>query len=237
MAAFGCATNQFSSAGDPLRATPAGGPMIPSASSTPGSSGPAIPVTMISSAVDRSVDAIAVLEGNRGFEGRVLGPAAPAEQTTVTRQVTGQFIPPSAYGNRQMTINSSIGSPSSVAAIVSGAAGDSGVGAAPGVFFGNAAVLPQAGNVATSTGLNTSVGVTGLSNTTATGVAGGTSLMLGTRVTAAPATISSVQATPIIGTAGRLNVDTVVARTATTPVRVETTSGRVTVTNASSTNP
>ena len=252
LAAFGCTTNHYPSAGEPVTMPAAGGSVAPTLSTTPGSAGPAIPTTMISAAVDPSLDAIAVLEANRGYQGRVLGPASPGPGTGISaQQRTGQFISPSIYANPQLTINSSLSS-QPVPAIVSGSAdGGAAVVATPGagVLFADSVGAPALSNLgdAATTGANANFGVTGLSNTTATGVtnstlattniASGTNQVVGTGLVAAPSTASSVLATPTLGTVGRLNVDnTAIARTSATPVRVETTSGRVTVTNAGSTS-
>lgn len=253
LAALGCTTNQYPSAGEPVTAPPAGGSVAPSLSTTPGSAGPAIPSTMISAAVDPGLDAVAILEANRGYQGRVLGPAAPGPGPSMSlRQATNQYISPSLYANPQQTINSSVSS-QPVPAIVSGAAvGGAAVVATPGAgLFANTIVnpsLPSIGNAATTVGANANFGVTGVSNTTATGLtnsttastnlASGTNQVVSTGLAAAPSSASSVLATRTLGTSGRLNVDnTAIAPTSASPVRVETTGGRVTVTNAGTSNP
>lgn len=237
LAAFGCTTNQFRTAGEPALGSRAGGSVTPSLSTTPGSAGSAIPATMISAAVDPVVDAIAVIEADRAYQGRVLGPAAPGNGApSVSQQVTtGQFISPSVLANPQMTVNSSVSSVP-VPAIVSGAAGGdagaifTGAVAANGAVVANGGVtgnavagttgnvgLANVGNAATTAGANANFGATGLSNTTATGltnattagtnIATGTNAVVSTGAAAAPATASSVLATPTLGTSPRLNVD------------------------------
>ncbi|HEX7421222.1 MAG TPA: hypothetical protein VF505_15135, partial [Thermoanaerobaculia bacterium] len=70
-----------------------------------------------------SEEAIATLKADEAFKGKHLGEAAPNDGTTNTpaslQEVTGQFIPPSAYANPQVTVNSSISS-APTPAIVSG---------------------------------------------------------------------------------------------------------------------
>lgn len=174
-------------------------------------------------AVDPSVDAIAVLEANRGYQGRVLGPAAPGNNTVAISQqyATGQFVPPAVYLGAAPTINSSVNAASGVPAIVSGAGEVVAVGVGVGGgLVASATAAPVLPNTVV-TGAN--FGVTGVSNTTATGIAGA----------ATPA--STVLATPTIGTSARLNVNTTAAvgTRAATGVRVETSpAGRTVVTNS-----
>lgn len=216
--AFGCTTSHLQTAGEPATITMAGGSAASRAVITPATAG--APPMISTGAVDPSVDAIAVLEANRGFQGRVLGPAAPGNTTAGTSQqiATGQFVPPAVYLGVPQTINSSISSVP-VPAIVSGAGEGVLVGVGGGLVASatTAPVLPNT----VVTGAN--FGVTGASNATATGIAG------------AATPITNVLATPTIGTAARLNVDnTAIAATrAATAVRVETsTSGRTVVTNS-----
>ena len=170
--ATGCSTHYVqSAAGEPATITTAGGSAASRAVITPATAG-APP--MISGAVDPSVDAIAVLEASRAFQGRVLGPAAPGDNTAGISQqyATGQFVPPAVYlGGATPTMS----------------------------------------------------------------IAGGTNLVVGTGVAAAPATGSTVLATPTLGTSARLSVNTtaVVGTPAATGVRVETSpAGRTVVTNS-----
>jgi hypothetical protein len=171
---------------------------------------------MISAAVDPGVDAIAVLEASRGFEGRVLGPASPGNGTTTSQQVaTGQFISPAV---NLVPVGSAVGSVVGGTSVVAGVTSP----AASGANFG----------------------VTGLSNATATGIAATTTP--GTNMTAAtiaggtglPVTgtgVAPVLSAPTAGTNARLSVDnTAVAATRSGPtVRVETApSGGTVVTNS-----
>ncbi len=216
--ASGCTTNHVQSAGEPATITMAGGSAAPRAVITPATAG--APPMISTGAVDPSVDAIAVLEANRGYQGRVLGPAAPGNNAVGISQqyATGQFVPPAAYLGAPQTINSSVNSVA-VPAIVSGAA--EGVAVVEGGFVASATAAPVVPNTAV-TGAN--FGVTGVSNATATGIAG----------SATPAA-SSVLATPTLGTSARLNVNPppVVGTRAATGVRVETSSsGRTVVTNS-----
>lgn len=179
LAAFGCTTNQNMTSGEPQMMRPAGGSVTPSLSATPGVAGSSRP-TMVSGGVDRSVDAVAVLEANRGFQGRVLGPAAPGNggPSISAQYATGQFVPPAAFLGAQPTVNRSIGS-DAVPAIVSGAGEVSGAGvlsaAAVGSGITAAATTGGVANAGTTADVtNANFGVTGESNTTATGLAGST---------------------------------------------------------------
>ena len=225
LAAFGCSTNQFQTGGEPWPASRAGGSVTPSMSTTPGSAGPSIPATMVSGAVDPVVDAVAVLEANRSFDGRVLGPAAPGNGApSVSQQVaTGQFISPAVLANPQLTVNRSVSS-APVPVVVSGGTADAGA-AFGGAIVGDAVVggttadvgLANVGNAGTTVGTNANFGATGLSNTTATGITNattaatsigtGTNAVVSTGAAAAPSTASSVLATQTLGTSPRLSVD------------------------------
>lgn len=205
--AFGCTTNHVQSAGEPATTPMAGGSAASRAVITPATAG-APP--MISAAVDPSVDAIAVLEASRGFQGRVLGPAAPGSNSAGIPQqyATGQFVPPA-------------------------------------VHLGSLVASATAAPVQPGTTVAGNFGVTGVSNATATGIAGGamppaniaggTNLVVGTGIAAAPATASSVLATPTLGTSARLNVNNpaAVGTGAATGVRLETSpTGGTVVTNS-----
>ena len=149
LAAAGCTTNQTLTSGEPISLSPTGGPLVPISSTTPGTAVQAVPSTMISTAVDPSVDAVAVLEANRGFEGRVLGPAAPGAGAAVTQQLTaGPVVPNVANVSTAPSISMT---------------GDG----RPMVFRGVDVATGGVSAVASS-------GVTGVSTTTATGIAGAT---------------------------------------------------------------
>ena len=231
--AFGCTSNYVERAGDPAIVTPSSGSLASAAVTLPGT---ASAVPMISGGVDPAIDAIAVLEANRGFEGRVLGPAAPGNGVSLSQQyATGQFTPPAAYLGAAPTVNRSVNS-DPVPAIVSGA-GVNGVVVNAGTSVAASAVV--APGLPNSVAAGTNFGVTGVSNATATGIAGsatpaplsGTTVLgTGTGVTVAPTSLSSVAATPALGTSPRLNIGNPAA---TTGVRVETSAtGRTVVTNS-----
>lgn len=218
--AFGCTTNHVQRAGEPATITMAGGSAASRAVITPATAG--APPMISTGAVDPSVDAIAVLEANRGYQGRVLGPAAPGNNAAGISQqyATGQFVSPAALGAAP-TVNSSVNAASGVPAIVSGAGEVVAVGVGVGGgLVASATAAPVLPNTVV-TGAN--FGVTGVSNATATGIAGA----------ATPA--STVLATPTTGTSARLNVNTTAAvgTRAATGVRVETSpAGRTVVTNS-----
>lgn len=122
LAAFGCTTNKYPGNGEPAT-SPMGSP-----TSTPGTSSGATPTSMTSSSnvgAETSVDAIAILEADAAYRGKILGPAASATtsqaQADPTAQApTGQFQSPAAYANPQLTTNSSVSS-APVPVITSGA--------------------------------------------------------------------------------------------------------------------
>ena len=198
VAAFGCTTNQFQTAGEPWPASRAGGSVTPSMSTTPGSAGPSIPATMVSGAVDPVVDAIAVIEADRSYDGRVLGPAAPGSGApSVSQQIaTGQFISPAVLANPQTTVNRSVSS-APVPVVVSGGTVDAGA-VFGGAIVGDAVTGAVTGNAGVTTA---NVGATGVSNTTATGITNATSAAttVGTGTTAnfGPTGVSNTTATGI----------------------------------------
>ena len=201
LAAFGCTTNQFQTAGEPWPASRAGGSVTPSMSTTPGSAGPSIPATMVSGAVDPVVDAMAVIEADRSYDGRVLGPAAPGSGApSVSQQIaTGQFISPAVLANPQTTVNRSVSS-GPVPAVVSGGTVDAGA-VFGGAIVGDAVTGGVIGNAGVVNVGNANVGATGLSNTTATGITGATSAATtvgtGAGVNFAPTGVSNTTATGI----------------------------------------
>lgn len=230
MAAFGCTTNQNRASGEPaMNANPAG--TAPASTITPGtSSSPTTPPPMVSAAVDASVDAIAVLKANEGFQGKVLGTAVagnnPQGGGASMQQVSGQFISPSVLANPQNTVNSSVSS-TPVPGIQSGVAGDGAVLAvpagtglsaastiaptvAPSATVGAGIVTPTTTNTVTSPATNTAT--TGISGSTqpSTSVGSG-NVVVGTGLVSAPAASGSVLATPTTG------VDTGTAATVITP--------------------
>ncbi|HEX9163888.1 MAG TPA: hypothetical protein VF980_19420 [Thermoanaerobaculia bacterium] len=219
LAAFGCSTNKMPGNGEPAMSAPAAGSVAPNATSTPGSlsgttpSNGGTPMTMISSSpaagFSAGDDAIATLKADQAYRGRYLGQAAPNDNPNATmlsmQQQTGQFIPPSAYANPQVTVNSSISSPPTPA-IVSGAGegvGGATVAALPagtaGITSGVVAAPAAASGATTGAIANgvANVGTTGMSNTTATGMTTATGAL-----TVAPAASSNATATPILTTIG-----------------------------------
>lgn len=213
--AIGCATNSRT-AGDPIRVTPAGGSGIASGTTTYGTAG-AVP--MISAAVDPSVDAIAVLEANRGFEGRILGPAAPGTPAASSQQgATGQFVSPASN------------------LLPAGAFVGSAVGGSPVTGFSSGATVNPANAVGTN------FGVTGLSHATATGIAATTTP--GTNMTASAIAggagmplqgtgVSPVLSAPSAGTNTRLSGGASAAARTLPAVRLETApNGGTVVTNS-----
>jgi hypothetical protein len=237
MAAFGCTTNQNRASGEPTMNTTPAGTAAPASTTTPGtSSTPTTPPPMVSAAVDASVDAIAVLKANEGFQGKVLGTAVagnhPQGGGASLQQVSGQFISPSVLANPQNTVNSSLSS-APVPGIQSGAAGDgavlavpSGTGlsaavttaptVAPATTAGAGIVAPATTNTVTSPATNTvTTGISG--STQPTTSVGSGNVVVGTGLVSAPAASGSVLATPTTG------IDTGTAATVITPRANETT--------------
>ncbi len=214
LAAFGCSMDRTPAYGQPGMSTPAAGSVAPNATSTPGSAntmgsmplGPT-PHAMISSSPasgeSASLDALATLKADEGYRGKVLGPAAPGDNSVPSasmQQTTGQFISPSVYANPQSTVNSSISS-APTPAIVSGAGGDTG-----GVFVAGATLPATTAAIATggmtaNAAINgvQNAGVTGVSSTTATPI---TNTTAGVALAAGAAT--NAVATPILTTIGPL---------------------------------
>lgn len=253
LAAFGCTTNRTPGYGEPGMSNPAAGAVAPNVTSTPGSAntmgsmpqGPT-PQAMISSSPangeSASLDALATIKADEAFRGKVLGPAAPGDNSVPSasmQQVTGQYISPSDTANPQVTVNSSISS-APTPAIVSGAAGDTG-GVA--VITGGTAITAGA----TLNGVQ-NVGTTGVSNTTATPIANGTAAnaalppagtatlsnpaiatnnqVIGTGMANAPAPASNAVATPIlttVGPLGQVNGGAALGVTTVAPVNVTAT--------------
>ena len=234
---FGCTTNQNAGYGEPSR-TPAAGPMAPSSTATPGSSSgtTGIPVTMVSSygmpatSLSTGVDAIAVLEANRGYQGRVLGPADPGGPIVV---------------NGQVGVNQLSSQTQSTPFMIGGDV------AADGVVLPSGAVVTNTGTDLTGTvavGANTNLGLaatsqtgaTTLGNVVATPVAGSAAtLTTGTgTVTSGGLTVAPAAATNTTTASNRVRAATSAARTTTAtsggvPVRILSNGGGVIVTNQS----
>ena len=215
LAAFGCSMDRTPTYGQPGMSTPAAGSVAPNATSTPGSAntmgsmplGPT-PHAMISSSPangeSASLDALATLKADEGYRGKVLGPAAPGDNSVPSasmQQTTGQFISPSVYANPQSTVNSSISS-APTPAIVSGAAGDTG-----GVFVAGATALPATTAAIATGGMTANAAINGVQNVGVTGVSSATATPI-TNTTAgvalAPGAATNAVATPILTTIGPL---------------------------------
>lgn len=203
LAAFGCTTNLNPGNGTPTRS----GPEIRSAPTSGVGSGSetVTPPPMTSSytkaevlprvtprSIRRSADeAAAIMAGRRALRGRYLGPANPGPGNgPYASDFAGGFVPPALRTNPQLTINSSISSPSTTA-INSGAGGVAGVGIAA-----DAGVLASGGvttgTTAASSFAGTTGGVGGVAATTGTGVG----LPAGTFATVRPAVTESVSNNP-----------------------------------------
>lgn len=212
--AWGCTTNHLQSAGEPATITMTGGSAASRGVIKPATAG--APPMISTGAVAPSVDAIAVLEANRGFQGRLLGPAAPGNNSAgiSQRKATGQSVPASMAGGG---VAGGLVASASTAPVLS----DNG---APSANFGVTGVSNTAATMIAGTTMPT------------TSIAGGTNLAVGTGVvSAAPTAASSVLATPTHGASARLNVDNTAAAATrgSTGVRLVTSStGRTVVTNS-----
>jgi hypothetical protein len=189
-----------------------------------------------------AVDAIAVIEAGRAFQGKILGPADPGGPVVTTPR--GVQLPnPSTAVNPQTTVNSSISSVPTPA-IVSGAAGDDAGEIFPPV---DNATAPAAGSVPTTvTGASTlgnatatpSLGTSAATNTTA----GATSVLGISNVPTQGGTATNglaVSPATIASGGGRLRVagtSTLTSIPAGIPIRVERRNGTVVVTNQSATD-
>jgi hypothetical protein len=239
LAAFGCSTNKMPGNGEPAMSAPAAGSVAPNATSTPGSSsGTSTPQAMISSSpapaggFSASEDAVAVMKADEAYRGKVLGEAAPGDNSIPSQsmqQATGQYVSPSLAANPQLTLNSSISSaPAPVtgipdAEILAVPFASPGVATTGTTASGNVAV-PTAGAapMAIANGV-ANVGTTGVSNATATAITNSSAAstaaasplangsntasstnnqMISTGMASAPAAGSNAVATPILATAG-----------------------------------
>ncbi len=124
LAASGCSTNHTPGNGQPAITPPA------TPSSTPGSSSGTSgnpPMTSAYSGrgnVDRAEEAAAIMASHQ--RERYLGPVDPVGVQSGPTPPTGQFIPPSATANPEVTVNASISSPPTPV-VISGPDGDAGV--------------------------------------------------------------------------------------------------------------
>ena len=217
LAAFGCTTNHTAGMGEPSR-TPAVGPMTPS--STPGSSSgtSGIPVTMVSSS---GVDAIAVLEANRAFEGRVLGPANPG----------GPIVANGHSVNRSLNMQ-----PQATQMLIGGDGAAAAVVALPDGTLATGATTNLGLAATTQTGAST------LGNVVATPIAGtagtfatGTGTAISGGLTTASSAINTTGTSTGVSSSSRLGAVTSAVRSTSggVPVRIVN-NGGVIVTNQSS---
>ncbi len=223
LAAFGCTTNLNPGNGTPTRS----GPEIRTAPTSGVGSGSetVTPPPMTSSytkaevmprvtprssrSIRRSADeAAAIMAGRQALRGRYLGPANPGPgNRPYASDHAGGFVPPALLTNPQLTINSSISSPST-SAINSGAGGIAGVGIATDAGVLAAGGVPT-GTTAGATFAGTTTG--GVATTTGTGVG----LPAGTFATVRPSVTESIGNNPAVTTA-------TTATTATSPTAAAT---------------
>jgi hypothetical protein len=251
LAAFGCTTNLNPGNGTPTRS----GPEIRTAPTSGVGSGSetVTPPPMTSSytrsytgaevmprvtprssrSIRRSADeAAAIMAGRQALRGRYLGPANPGPgNRPYASDHAGGFVPPALLTNPQLTINSSISSPST-SAINSGAGGVAGVGIAT-----DAGILATTGVTTGTTFAGTTTGgVGGVAATTGTGVG----LPAGTFATVRPAVTESIGNNPAVtaasvgvGRAGVPVTGTTTATAATTATSPTAAATATTVTAAS----
>lgn len=168
LAGLGCSANQ----------APAG-TSAPAVSSSSGTS--VKPAPMVSGAVDPGVDAMAILKANEGYQGRNLGPAAPASGG---QQTSGQAVTSSPQ-----VMSASAGS-SQGETVVSGSGGGLAVGTNTG-----AVLTAQGMSNAATTGIvpTRATGSVTTSNATAanTAVVAGATPVAGTSTVSAPVAAAS----------------------------------------------
>src|SRR5579872_5323390 len=140
LAAFGCSSNPYDNTlnGEPAQSTPRYTP-----TETPGVSNgtegipPMASSFVYSTAPAVNTDAIATLEADQGFEGRVLGPSgAQGPQTASGLEPSGgQWVNPAMIVNPQSTVNATISSPATP--VITG-----GTGGGTDLFTGAATIGP-----------------------------------------------------------------------------------------------
>lgn len=167
LAAVGCTTDRHLGFGDPARPAPALR-TAPTAGVSSGQQTAPLPVPMTSSysrdaivveeapAISAADRAAAIMARHARVSGRILGPAMPgaANEAYVSDAIgTGNFTWPALRTNPQLTINSSISSPSSPA-IISGAGGEAApvIGSVNGPGFTGAVTAPGTTVVGTTPG-------------------------------------------------------------------------------------
>jgi hypothetical protein len=238
LAAFGCTTNLNPGNGAPARS----GPEIRTTPTSGISTGSetATPPPMTSSYTRAEVmprvtprlirrspaEAAAIMAGRQALRGRYLGQANPGPgNRPYASDYAGGFVPPALLTNPQLTINSSISSPST-SAINSGAGGvgvgtDTGVLVTAGVTTGTTAAATLAG---TTTGA--------VAGTTGTGVG----LPAGAFAAVRPTVTESIANNPAVTAAsvgvGRTGVPVTGTTTAATTATTTTTTGATAATTA-----
>ena len=233
LAAVGCTTNLNPGNGTPTRS----GPEIRSAPTSGVGSGSetVTPPPMTSSytkaevmprvtprrtrSIRRSADeAAAIMSGRQAPRGRYLGPANPGPgNRPYASDYAGGFVPPALLTNPQLTINSSISSPST-AAINSGAGGVAGVGVAGVGVATDAGVLAAGGVTTGTTAASNLTGTTGGVGGVAAATGTGAGLPAGTFAAVRPAVTESIGNNPGVtsASAGAGRPGVAVAGTTTT---------------------
>ena len=236
IAAFGCTTNLNPGNGTPTRS----GPELRSAPTSGVTSGsetvapPPKPMTssytraeMLPTVSKRTItrrspeEAAAIMAGRQVLRGRYLGPANPGPgNRPYVSDSAGGFVNPAMLTNPQLTINSTISSPSTTGI------GNDGL-VATGVVNTTATGTTAIDTTAVATVAGTTTGTV----TTGTGVG----LPAGTFASVRPATTESISNNPSVTTAslGAGRSGTTVSGTAATTT---TTAAATTVTNATSAN-
>lgn len=124
LAASGCTTNHTPGDGQPSMAPPAAPASTPGSSSGTSGNPPMTSAYSAGANVDRAEDAAAIMASHQ--RERYLGPIDPAGVQSGPTPPTGQFIPPSATANPEVTVNASISSPATPV-VISGPDGDAGL--------------------------------------------------------------------------------------------------------------
>lgn len=169
LAAVGCTTDRHLGFGDPsrpapaLRTAPTGGittgqetaPLPPPMTSSYSRMETVAPIVIEDAPAVSDADRAAAIMAQHGrLSGRLLGPAMPANDPYVSDLIgTGNFTWPALQTNPQLTVNSSISSPSTPA-IVSGAGGDAApvIGSANTPAFTGAVTAPGSTVIGTTPG-------------------------------------------------------------------------------------
>jgi hypothetical protein len=208
LAAFGCTTNLNPGNGTPTRS----GPEIrtlPTTGISGASESVPPPPPMTSSytkseamprvtprSIRRSADeAIAIMADQQPVRGRYLGPANPGSGgRPYASDNAGGFVNPALLTNPQLTINSTISSPSTVA-INNGAGG---LGTTGGAVLGATGLTTGSGTTAAATVAGTGALATGDSTAVTAGGTTGVGLTAGTFASARPAVTESISNNPAV---------------------------------------